>query len=223
MGGFRLIALASDADCGSGAGRPVAIVCDDDDARRSAAFILAQAGYRVRHFRSGAAFFASCAIDDLAGIVLDIRLRECSGLDVLEALKSHCQDPPVVMLAGDVPWREVFAAMRCGVHDVIEKPVPPRALCEAVDRAAGNRERAEAARRTRSQATERIAALPLRYRQILDGLVAGRLNKQIAHDLGLSVRTVESYRLCMFDQIGARNAAEAVRIALESGLLGAPS
>jgi two-component system, LuxR family, response regulator FixJ len=110
--------------------------------------------------------------------------------------------------------------MKAGAVDFFEKPFSDDAMLAAVRRALG-RQRQESARETeRDAAKERLASLTARERQVLEGLVAGKANKNIAFDLGISARTVEIYRANVMTKMDAASLSELVRMALSAGLLG---
>jgi two-component system response regulator FixJ len=190
---------------------PTVYVVDDDDAvRRSLSMLLDGAGFRVQEFASGEAMLAALARGDRpACAVVDMRMGEgMTGLDVQRALAARPNPPPVIIVTGhgDVPL--AVAAMRLGVVNFIEKPYPADALLDAVS---------EAAAVTPPQPRE-LPALTPREREVLAALVAGRSNKEIARDIGISHRTVEVHRASLMTRLGARNLAEAVRMGLAAGL-----
>jgi two-component system response regulator FixJ len=190
---------------------PTVYVVDDDDAvRRSLSMLLDGAGFRVQEFASGEAMLAALARGDRpACAVVDMRMGEgMTGLDVQRALAARPNPPPVIIVTGhgDVPL--AVAAMRLGVVNFMEKPYPADALLDAVS---------EAAAVTPPQPRE-LPALTPREREVLAALVAGRSNKEIARDIGISHRTVEVHRASLMTRLGARNLAEAVRMGLAAGL-----
>ena len=190
----------------------VYVVDDDDGVRRSLAMLLDGSGYRTAAFASGEAMMAELDTGEPpACAVVDVRMGDgmMTGLDVQRALAARAAPPfPVIIVTGhgDVPL--AVAAMRLGVANFIEKPYPPDSLLEAVSEAV-------AARTPRSP---ELPPLTPREKSVLTSLVAGRSNKEIARELGISHRTVEVHRASLMTRLGARNLAEAVRMGLAAGL-----
>jgi two-component system, LuxR family, response regulator FixJ len=122
----------------------------------------------------------------------------------------------VVVVTGHADVPLAVRAMRAGAVDFVEKPYPKERILAAVGRAL------DAAAATAAAAEARLSALTPRERMVLRGLVCGWPNKVIAHELGISPRTVEAHRAAMMDKLGARSLAEAVRLALAAGLDGEP-
>lgn len=188
-------------------------IADDDDAvRRSLAMLLDGAGYRIAAFSSGEAMLAGLQEGEPpACAVVDVRMGDgmMTGLDVQRALAARPGAKlPVIIVTGhgDVPM--AVAAMRLGVANFIEKPYPPDSLLDAVAEAVA----ADVAR------PRELPPLTPRERSVLLALVGGRSNKEIARDMGISHRTVEVHRASLMTRLGARNLAEAVRMALAAGL-----
>jgi len=186
-------------------------VVDDDDA------VLKRAGHRVESFTSGAEFLASDLPEDLVCVLLDMRMPGMDGLAVMRALRERRRALPIVVLTGhgDVPM--AVEAMRLGAIDFLEKPYPPAALLEAIMRAC-TAPTVAAGYPVNELAQARVAALSDRQRDVLRGILRGQPNKIIAWELGLSIRTVETYRAQMLEKLGVRGTAEAVRLAIAAGL-----
>jgi len=197
---------------------PVVHVIDDDEAmRESLGFLLDTAGLSARTYESATDFLDRA--DGLAAgcIVTDVRMPEMSGLDLVQRLKERGVGLPVVVITGhgDVPL--AVQAMKAGVVDFLEKPFDDEALLTAIRSAltgpaidGGN----EDARRFEAL----IASLSPREHEVLMGVVAGKANKVIALDLGISPRTVEVYRANVMTKTGAASLSELVRMALLAGV-----
>jgi two-component system, LuxR family, response regulator FixJ len=208
-------------------------VIDDDEALRdSLAFLLRTAGLEVRVHASASAFLdALPAADllpgadplakvDLGCIVSDVRMPGMSGIDLLRRLKELDNSVPVIVITGhgDVPL--AVEAMKFGAVDFLEKPFDDEVLLASV-RSALRQRAGDVKRRTeRAEIDHRLAALSPRERDVLEGLVAGRANKQIAFELGISPRTVEIYRANLMDKMKAGSLSDLVRMALLAGILG---
>ena len=197
--------------------RIVHVIDDDDAMRDSLSFLLDVQGFETRVYESALAF-----LDALPGItggcvLTDVRMPGLSGMELIDRLRSEGCDLPVVVMTGhgDVPM--AVEAMKAGVTDFIEKPFADDVLLRAV-RNALDREAAPSQDDGLKEARSRLATLSPRERDVLAGVVAGKANKVIAYDLGISPRTVEIYRANLMTKTGARNMAELMRLALAAGL-----
>jgi two-component system, LuxR family, response regulator FixJ len=195
-------------------------VIDDDEAlRESLMFLLRAADLDVKSHSSAAAFLDALPAADLHCIITDVRMPGLSGIDLLRRLKELGIGVPVIVITGhgDVPL--AVEAMKFGAIDFFEKPFDDEALLKSV-RSALRQQSGEIRRRTeRADIESRLAALSPRERDVLGGLVAGRANKQIAFDLGISPRTVEIYRANLMDKMRAGSLSDLVRMALIVGIL----
>ncbi len=199
------------------AGRLIAVIDDDEGARRSTAWLLEGEGYRVLPFASGDDFLEHPPAEVPACLLLDLRMPGRNGLEVLRALSLDEDAPPVIVLTGHADLSMAITAMKLRASDVILKPFQPHHLLEAIEDASAQRAQAGPALAARQRARFLIDSLSERQRQILAGVVRGRPNKLIAWDLGLSIRTVETYRAQMLERLGVRSTAEAVRLAIAAG------
>ena len=196
-------------------------VIDDDEALRdSLAFLLRTADLEVMSHASAAAFLDALPLTGLTCIITDVRMPGLSGIDLLRRVKELGIEVPVIVITGhgDVPL--AVEAMRFGAVDFLEKPFDDEILLQSVR--AALRQQAGAAKRQseRAEIENRLAALSPRERDVLGGLVAGRANKQIAFELGISPRTVEIYRANLMDKMQAGSLSDLVRMALIVGILG---
>ena len=193
--------------------RTVHVVDDDAAIRRSLEQLLDAAGFRVVSYDTPLAFL-DAALDLLPGcVLLDIKMPGIDGLEVQALLQKGNVSWPVIVMTGQGDVQSAVRAMKAGAVDFLEKPYSDELLLNAIESALAGAERANVDRDA-AQATERIAALSPREREVLDALVAGRPNKVIAFDLGISVRTVEVHRARMMERLGVRQLAEAVRLAV---------
>ena len=196
-------------------------VIDDDEALRdSLTFLLRTADLEVMSHSTAAAFLESLPLKGLTCIITDVRMPGLSGIDLLRRVKELGIEVPVIVITGhgDVPL--AVEAMRFGAVDFLEKPFDDEILLQSVR--AALRQQAGAAKRQseRAEIEGRLATLSPRERDVLGGLVAGRANKQIAFDLGISPRTVEIYRANLMDKMQAGSLSDLVRMALIVGMLG---
>lgn len=198
----------------------IAVVDPDRQARAAAARLCERGGYRVLSFASGEEFLNAGPPDDVACIVLDVSTSDRRGIEVLRRLAELGSAPPVIVLTGQADIGLVVEAMKLRAIDLIEKPYLPEALLGALGRARILAGEIGAARQTQREAAELVERLTKRQQQVLHGIARGEPNKIIAWKLGLSVRTVESYRAQVLARLRARNTADAVRIAIAAGIIG---
>jgi len=155
---------------------------------------------------------------DQGCIVTDIRMPEMSGLELIRRLRPKGVTLPVICITGhgDVPL--AVEAMRAGVDDFIEKPFETETLIGSIRTALAKRAAVDRQAAERQRCEGLVLGLSGRERDVLSGVVAGKLNKIIASELGISPRTVEVYRANLMSKTGAHGISELVRIALMAGL-----
>ncbi|GIL06740.1 response regulator transcription factor [Betaproteobacteria bacterium PRO7] len=196
----------------------VVYVVDDDEAvRDSLQWLLEASSYRVATYDSAEAFLAGFDPDAIACLILDVRMPGMSGLELQDELLARKLNLPIIFITGhgDVPM--AVSTMKKGAVDFIEKPFDQTALKALVERMLAHaREAAAAAERQRLNEAL-LARLTPREQQVLERIVAGRLNKQIADDLGISIKTVEAHRANIMDKLRANTVADLMRVALSSG------
>ena len=194
-------------------------VIDDDLAMRdSLAFLLDVNGYKPQVYESASAFLKEVEVATLNCIVSDIRMPDMNGIDLVRKLKSEGSMCPVILITGHGDVALAVEAMKAGAVDFIEKPFDDEALLGAIRSAVHGRPADSANSSARKEAEARLADLSPRERHVLQGLVAGKINKVIAHDLSISPRTVEVYRANLMAKTGARSMSELMRLALTAGL-----
>jgi FixJ family two-component response regulator len=195
----------------------VHVVDDDDDMRTALARLLRAEGYDVRTHASAGDFLMLPADAGPACVLLDLAMPGPSGLDLQQALQRDAGSLPIVFITGRGDVVSSVRAMKAGAVDFLTKPVEPAVLIGAVE-AALARERSERSHRTQfNDAKARFGRLTQRERAVLEFVIAGRLNKQIADVLGISERTVKMHRANVMAKMGARSLAELVQL---SSLLG---
>lgn len=196
----------------------VVYVVDDDEAvRDSLQWLLEASSYRVETYDSAEAFLAGFDPNAIACLILDVRMPGMSGLELQDELLARKLALPIIFITGhgDVPM--AVSTMKKGAADFIEKPFDQTALKALVERMLAHaREAAAAAERQRLNEAL-LARLTPREQQVLERIVAGRLNKQIADDLGISIKTVEAHRANIMDKLRANTVADLMRVALSSG------
>ena len=198
----------------------VHIIDDDDALRESLAFLLGTARINVATHASASAFMEAIPGAKLSCVITDVRMPGMSGIDLLKRLREMKIEVPVSVITGhgDVPL--AVEAMKVGAIDFLEKPFDDEVLLASV-KAAIERQGGEIKRNAElAEIVSRLAALSNRERDVLGGLVAGRANKQIAFDLGISPRTVEIYRANLMNKMQAGGLSDLVRMALIAGIAG---
>ncbi|MCU0950632.1 MAG: response regulator [Burkholderiaceae bacterium] len=193
----------------------VVYVVDDDEAvRDSLQWLLEGASYKVQTFDSAERFLAGFDARAIACLVLDVRMPGMSGLELQEELINRKAELPIIFITGhgDVPM--AVSTMKKGAADFIEKPFDQAKLKSLVERMLAQA-REDAGKRERERMNQALLAkLTAREQQVLERIMAGRLNKQIADDLGISIKTVEAHRANIMDKLKANTVADLMRVAL---------
>eukprot|EP01035_Chromulina_nebulosa_P032389 gene32389-43274_t len=185
--------------------------------RDSLVFLLDTAGLEVEASASAEAFLRTLPDPRLGCIVTDIRMPDMTGLDLIRALKAGGYDYPVIVITGHGDVALAVESMKAGAVDFIEKPFDDEALLCAIRIAFRKGSELVSASPERQAIVARLDALSPREREVLAGVVAGKPNKIIAHDLGISPRTVEVYRANLMTKMAAGSLSELVRMALVAG------
>ena len=196
----------------------VYVVDDEPAVLKSLWRLLRVAGFEVATFASPQEFLAKLDPDAAGCALLDVAMPGLDGLALQEALASRGILLPVIFLTGrgDVPAS--VRAMKAGACDFLTKPVDDGVLLEAVRLALERGRAARAVRRELEEARDHLASLTPREREVLEGVAAGRLNKQIAGDLGITEKTVKVHRARVMEKLGASSVADLVRLADRAGL-----
>lgn len=192
----------------------VYVVDDDEAVRDSLKWLLEANHYQVVSFARAEDFLAQYDASRTACLILDVRMPGMSGLELQEQLVARGANLPILFITGhgDVPM--AVATMKKGAVDFIEKPFNEAALRASVERMLAAAETEADTRRRDRERDDLLARLTARERQVLDCIVAGRLNKQIADDLGISIKTVEAHRANIMDKLNAGTVADLLRLAL---------
>ncbi|OKO72635.1 response regulator FixJ [Bradyrhizobium sp. NAS96.2] len=199
--------------------RRTILVIDDDPAMRdSLAFLLDVNGFAVTSYETATDFLDHLAGGTVDCIVSDIRMPGMSGLELVRKLKADAVACPVILMTGHGDVALAVEAMKAGAVDFIEKPFEDEALLRAIGDALQTQSAAPADGTVKREAEARLVDLSPRERDVLRGLVAGKINKVIAHDLGISPRTVEVYRANLMAKTNVRSVSELMRIAIAAGL-----
>jgi FixJ family two-component response regulator len=193
---------------------PLIHVVDDDESLRTALMrLLTAAGFEVKGYKSTGDFLLQPPPDHPGCVLLDVRMPGPSGLDLQAALQGKGIDLPVVFLTGHADVTSSVRAMKAGAIDFLTKPVKREVLLDAIGRALALDSARRSARDEAVQLRTLFASLTPRERQVFDRVVSGKLNKQIAGDLGIAERTVKAERAQVMVKLGAGSAAELGKLA----------
>jgi FixJ family two-component response regulator len=197
----------------------VVYVVDDDDAVcRALARLVRSVGLSAETFRSARAFLEHAAPDRPACLILDMRLPGPSGLDLQEALSQAGRDIPIVFITGHGDVSSSVRAMKGGAVDFLQKPFNDQELLDCVQRALTRSRERRAERAQRNDVQSRLDTLTPREREVLLQVVTGKLNKQIAGDLGIAEKTIKVHRGRVMQKMRADSVADLVRMVGKLGL-----
>ena len=192
----------------------VYVVDDDEAVRDSLQWLLEGKGYRVRCFDSAESFLSRYDAREVACLIADIRMGGMTGLELQNRLIEGRSPLPIVFITGhgDVPM--AVNTMKKGAMDFIQKPFNEDALVNLVERMLDHAREAFAEFQQSASRDALMSKLTGREAQVLERIVAGRLNKQIADDLGISIKTVEAHRANIMEKLNANTVADLLKIAL---------
>ncbi len=195
---------------------PLAIVDDDASVRDALSLLLKLEGFSTRVFGDGDSFLEALPTFTPACVVLDLHLPGRSGLDVLRQLADLRFVPPVFVISGQSDVTMAVEAMKLGALDFIEKPFAASAMIERVRDAVAAHQRSTAGHIDGLADFPGRDLLTRRERDVLALVAHGSSNKEAGRRLGISPRTIEVHRARIMDKLGARNAADLMRIVLSS-------
>jgi FixJ family two-component response regulator len=188
---------------------PLIHIFDDDESMRKALQrLLAEGGYQTCAYGSTGEFLLQALPDQSGCLLLDVRLPGPSGLELQSALQRRNAELPVIFLTGHADVASSVKAMKAGAVDFLEKPVEPEVLFAAIHRALEQHESRRATRAADEGLRKRLDLLTPQQREVFERIVVGKLNKQIAHELGISERTVKTRRAEIMERLDADSVAE---------------
>ncbi|MBC7621648.1 MAG: response regulator transcription factor [Candidatus Saccharibacteria bacterium] len=192
----------------------VYVVDDDEAVRDSLQWLLEGKDYRVRCFDSAESFLSRYDAREVACLIVDIRMGGMTGLELQNRLLETKSPLPIVFITGhgDVPM--AVDTMKKGAMDFIQKPFKEDQLVGLVERMLDHAKESFAGYQLSVDRDALLSKLTLRESQVLGRIVAGRLNKQIADDLGISIKTVEAHRANIMEKLSANTVADLLKIAL---------
>ena len=196
----------------NGPATTIFVVDDDDAMRRSLEFLVASAGYEVKAFESAQAFLDHYRTPMFGCLLLDVRMPGMNGLELLDHMRDRSIRIPVIFVTafGDIPM--AVRAVKTGAFDFIEKPFDGAELLVRVRKALTQAKQSPAGQQDSDEVRNRLESLTPREREVMDQVVSGMLNKQIARELGISIKTVENHRARVMGKMQAHSLAELVRM-----------
>jgi FixJ family two-component response regulator len=195
------------------------IVDDDASFRSSMSRLLQASGYRTEVYESGNAFLDKLPIDEAGCILLDLRMSGVQGFELQERLAKAGNVLPIIFLTAHGDIGAGVKAIKAGAEDFLPKPVSREALFECVERAlARNTQQRQQQDRLKAMRSL-VASLTPRETEVFALIVRGKLNKQIAHELGTTVRTIKAHRQAVMEKLDVPSFAEAVSMAERLGML----
>jgi FixJ family two-component response regulator len=201
-------------------GTPVVHIVDDDASfRKAISRLLKLSGYEVTEYESATSFLGAAETAKPGCIILDVRMPALGGLRLQEELGKLSRNWPIVFLTGhgDIPMS--VRAIKAGAEDFLSKPVSKESLLEAIERALARHAATQRRRDRLDYLKSLISTLTPREAEVFSLMVCGKLNKQIAHMLGTSERTIKAHRHVVMSKLQVQSFAEAVSIAERVGLL----
>ncbi len=196
----------------------VFLVDDDTGVLKALSRLLRAQGYDVQSYSSPQAFLASHDPNIPGCAVVDVSMPDLNGLELQQVLTTHGAQRPLVFITGkgDIPTS--VRAMKAGAVDFLTKPVSDSDLLNAIERAKEQDAKARLLQAEFDSIQAKLARLTAREREVLAHVVAGRLNKQIAGDLGTVEKTIKVHRSRMMEKLGVRTVADLVRLAEKAGI-----
>ena len=189
------------------------IVDDDPSVRESTELMLKSVGFNVKTFVSAQDFLKANLQEDLGCLILDVRMPGISGLDLQEKLVSAKTPLPVIFITGHGTVPMSVRAMKAGAVDFLQKPFEEQDLLDAINRAITQQRERKSKKDEADKLQQRLKALTSREYEVFSLLVTGMANKEIAHKLGTSERTVKAHRAQIMEKMNAGSLADLVRFA----------
>ena len=198
--------------------RTIGIVDDDEALRDALSWLFSTRNHPVRTFADAESFLAAWQPEDFGCVLMDVRMPAMSGFEAFTRLKEAPYCPPVIFLTGhgDVPM--AVAALKQGAADFVEKPFSDNDIVDLVERCLAEDAERRRSWQLRETVQARLDLLTPREREVLKLILVGRLNKQIADDLSISMKTVEVHRSRALEKMQVKTAIELAALLREAGI-----
>jgi FixJ family two-component response regulator len=201
-------------------GAPVVHIVDDDASFRTAiSRVLQASGYAVVDYDSAADFLQSIPDAEPGCLLLDVKMPAFGGLELQQELAKLSPPWPIIFMTGHGDVSTSVRAIKAGAEDFLSKPIPRETLLEAIERALSRFETIQQSQGRLDALKALIAKLTPRESEVFMLMVRGKMNKQIAHSLGTSERTIKYHRQTIMQKLGVKSFAEAVSLAERAGML----
>ncbi|MBB3808555.1 response regulator FixJ [Pseudochelatococcus contaminans] len=197
---------------------PVHVIDDDESVRDSLSFLLGGMNLTVLTYSSAETFLEQRPWGLGGCIVSDVRMPGMSGIDLLRTLKERGIGLPLIVITGNADIPLAVEAMKAGASDFLEKPFDDEVLLAAIEKALGTHPKTSHVNADTIEVNQRLQSLTTREREVLDCLVTGLSNKNIASELGISPRTVEVHRAHVMTKMNATSLSHLIRMALVGGI-----
>jgi two-component system response regulator FixJ len=197
----------------------VHVVDDDPGMRNSLQQLLDSASLPARTYPSAREFLDEADMRSSGCLVLDLRMPGMGGMELLQRMESDGNDMPVIIISGHVDVKTTVRSMKLGAVDVLQKPVEPDVLVIAIRRAIQQSADMQHRRAQTDVIRRRLQSLTQRELDLLKLMVAGKSNKQMAADLGISIKTVANHRASLMAKTQALNAADLARMSTTAGIV----
>lgn len=188
------------------------VVDDEEPIRDALAFLFESRGLAARGWASGEDFLSAQPLADCACVILDVRMGDLGGPEVFERLRAMGSRVPVIFLTGHADVPVAVRTLKAGAFDFVEKPFNDNQIVDLAKAAVARFVRRQVETRTADTIARKIRSLSAREAEVMERMIDGKLNKQIAGELGIAIRTVEVHRGRVLAKIGAGNAAELARL-----------
>lgn len=196
----------------------VFVVDDDIEIRKGVSRLAQSIGYSAKSFSSPVDFLQEEFPSGPACVVLDMCMEGLNGLEVQDTLRTNPRALPIVFLSGHGTILSATAGIKHGAEDFLEKPIEPKALVEAIQRAIERDRQTSAQRSNCDHIRRRYDSLTPREQEVMALVVAGLLNKQVAAELGISEKTIKVHRARVMEKMHAQSLADLVRLAERIGI-----
>lgn len=198
--------------------RTIGIVDDDEALRDALSWLFSTRNHSVRTFPDAESFLAAWQAENFSCVLMDVRMPGMSGIEAFARIKENAYCPPVIFLTGhgDVPM--AVSALKQGAADFVEKPFADNDIVDLVERCLEQDAKHRHTWQTRELAQSRLAQLTPREREVMKLILVGRLNKQIADDLSISMKTVEVHRARTLEKMQVKTAMELAALLRDAGI-----